>query len=92
MITWLLQKTLLIKNMKLIKVCPNEHGAYFLYSIPVKRGIRGKTKSVVEELLIVGVPLSKLDEACAKEGVLIIDKKKNKIYGDKYNIWRLKNE
>ena len=67
--------------MELIKICPNEHGCYFLYKIQVQRGIKGKTKSKVDELLIVGVPKRALSAYCKKIGVVIIDEKTGDRYG-----------
>lgn len=48
--------------MKLIKISPclvggKLVGYYFLHKVKVQRGIKGKSKSKVEELLIYGVPL-----------------------------------
>ena len=41
----------------------NENGDYYIiFKVPaVPRGLHGKSKSHVDELLIVGVPKSKLD-------------------------------
>lgn len=46
----------------LLAINRNQNGDYyFLYSVPqVKRGMHGKTKSKVDEVLIIGVPQSKL--------------------------------
>ena len=68
---------------KLIKVAVNDKGAYFIYEITVQRGIKGKTKSKVKELLIHEVPLSDLDNFCKKEGLRIEDSKTGKVYGFK---------
>lgn len=68
---------------KLIKVSVNDKGAYFIYEVTVQRGIKGKNKSKVKELLIHGVPLSDLDYACKKEGIRIEDTKTGIVYGIK---------
>ena len=46
----------------LLAINRNANGDYyFLYSVPqVKRGIRGKSKAQVDEVLIIGVPKAKL--------------------------------
>lgn len=43
-----------------------------MYKVPqVKRGIRGKTKGKVDEVLIVGVPFSKVEEYCEDHEIII---------------------
>ena len=59
---------------KLIQVSFNEKGVYFMYQIPVQRGIKGKTKSIVNELLIVGIPHKQVDVYCIKEKIYITNK------------------
>ena len=55
-------------EMKLIRVSlrSTEKGinAYFVYRLPVQRGIKGKTRSKVNEILAVGVPASQLQRYC----------------------------
>ena len=53
------------------EVTENKDGNfYFIYRLPkVKRGMHGKTKGKVDELLIVGVPRNKFDSYCEKEGI-----------------------
>ena len=51
----------------LIKISPSivNHriiGYYFIYKIPVPRGIKRKGKSIEDELLIKGVPLKYLEK------------------------------
>ena len=59
----------------LIQVSLNRHGAYFMYSVPqVKRGIRGKTKGKVDEVLVVGVPLKNVESYCEKANLIITNK------------------
>lgn len=57
---------------ELITISIQENGAYFIYKIPnVKRGIRGKNKGNVNELIIVGVPIDKLEQYCKKENITL---------------------
>lgn len=56
----------------LSEVNPCEHGVYLIFRIPkVARGMHGKTKGHVDEVLIVGVPWSKADDFLAKYGIRI---------------------
>ena len=41
-------------------------GMYFIYKIPVKRGIRGKTKGKVDEIIVYGIPIKKLPQFVQK--------------------------
>lgn len=76
------QQTVSTENTaKLESVNVNDHGAYFIYKVKVQRGIKGKTKSKVDELLIVGVPFSGLDSYCRKEGVVIVNEQTGETYG-----------
>ena len=60
---------------KLVQVTIQSNGVYFAYQLPeVKRGIRGKTKGKVDELLIVGVPLKKVQSYCEREHLVITNK------------------
>lgn len=46
-----------------------------MYKVPqVKRGIRGKTKGKVDEVLIVGIPLKKVEEYCENSNLIITNK------------------
>ena len=48
----------------------NEHGAYFIYRVPsVKRGIRGKSRGHVDEVMIVGIPKNKVAEYIIKNNI-----------------------
>ena len=60
--------------MKLVQVNLMPFGAYFLYSLPVKRGIRGKTKAVVDELIVHGIPKEKLQDFCINNDIQITNK------------------
>ena len=56
------------------EVNPTEHGVYCIFRVPnVRRGIRGKTRGKVDELLIVGIPLSKANQYLSKYGIRIED-------------------
>ena len=59
----------------LIQVSINKSGVYFMYKVPqVKRGIRGKTKGKVDEVLIVGIPLKQVEEYCVRNNLIITNK------------------
>lgn len=54
------------------EVNPTEHGVYCIFRVPsVKRGIRGKTRGKVDEVLIVGVPHDKANQFLKKYGIRI---------------------
>jgi len=60
---------------RLVQVTVQSNGVYFAYQLPeVKRGIRGKTKGKVDELLIVGVPLKGVQSYCKREHLIITNK------------------
>jgi len=60
------------KDAELIQVSTNEDGNfYFVYKVPVQRGIKGKTKSKVDELIIVGVNKNKVDQFCKAQGIIL---------------------
>jgi len=49
--------------MRIVQIALCEFGAYITHLVPkVSRGMHGKTKGHVDELLIVGVPNSKLEK------------------------------
>lgn len=51
--------------MELVFISKNQNGDYYVgFKIKVNRGIRGKTKSKVDELIIVGIPKDKFPEFC----------------------------
>lgn len=60
--------------MKLVQVSINNHGAYFTYQLPVQRGIKGKTKSKVNEVLIIGVPTKNIERYCENNNLIITNK------------------
>ena len=74
--------------MKIQWISANENGDFYVgYKVNVTRGIRGKTKGKVDEVLIVGVPKAKFNDFCIKEGIVVSvkDKKTGKrtVYGEK---------
>ena len=71
------------EKMKLVDVSLQEFGAYFIYELEVQRGIRGKTKGKVNELLIVGIPKQKLHQYCLDKGIWIANEKGEILYGEK---------
>ena len=60
-------------DKNLVFISKTAGGYYFGYKVKVQRGIRGKTKSIVDELLIVGMPTDKAIEHAKKEGIKIED-------------------
>ena len=51
-------------------VSRNKDGNYYVgFRVPVKRGIRGKTKAVVDELIIVGMHKDKFKDFCKKNNI-----------------------
>jgi hypothetical protein len=58
----------------LVQVSIRNFGAYFIYNIPVQRGIKGKTKSKVDEILAVGIPFKEIQSYCINNGLIITNK------------------
>lgn len=59
-------------DQELIQVSIQKEGVYFIYKLSeVKRGIRGKTKGKVDEVIIVGIPLNDVNDYCKKEELII---------------------
>jgi len=55
-------------------ITKNKDGNYYaIYKVKVQRGIKGKTKSKVDELLIVGIPKSKFKDFCKKHNINVIE-------------------
>lgn len=59
---------------ELIQVNLTPFGAYFLYKIKVTRGIRGKTKGKVDEIIVVGINKDKLQKYCVDNEIIITNK------------------
>lgn len=58
------------KNIKFIS--KNKDGNYYIgYSVNAPRGMHGKDKGHVEELIIVGMNKSKFKDFCKREGIEI---------------------
>lgn len=56
----------------LSEVNPCDAGVYLIFRVPnVARGMHGKTKGHVDELLIVGLPWSKANSYLAKYGIKV---------------------
>ena len=71
-----LEKPIKEGDMILEEICPNEHGVYFIYKVPkVPRGMHGKVKGHVDELLIVGRPWSAANKYLEKYGIVIVKEK-----------------
>ena len=59
---------------KLIQINIDDKKAYFIYSLEVQRGIRGKTKGRVGEVLIFGCNIKHLQDYCVKHNLVITNK------------------
>ena len=59
---------------KLIQVSIDDVCTYFIYSLEVQRGIRGKTKGRVGEVLIVGCNTKQLQKWCEVHNLVITNK------------------
>ena len=59
---------------KLIQINISENHAYFIYSLEVQRGIRGKTKGRVGEVLIFGCNTKHLQDWCVEHNLVITNK------------------
>lgn len=65
---------MMTENEDLVFVSENKDGNfYFGYRVNVQRGIKGKTRSKVDELIIVGMPREKALEKIKKEGIRLED-------------------
>lgn len=60
-------------NMELVFIQKTNGGYYFGYKTKVQRGIKGKTKSKVDELLIYGMPTDKAIKYMKKEKIRLED-------------------
>ena len=61
-------------NNDIAFISKNKNGDYYFgFKVKVQRGIKGKTKSKVDELIIVGMPKEKVADFCKKEGIKIED-------------------
>lgn len=63
-------------KQQMIQISVNPTGAYITYKVPVTRGIRGKTRGRVDELLIVGIPLKndRFQQWCIRNNIYITNK------------------
>lgn len=58
--------------MQLEFISRNKDGNYYVgYKIVVQRGIKGKTRSKANELIIIGVPKSKFKEFCKEHDIIL---------------------
>lgn len=62
------------KDMELIGVNIHKFGVYFVYRILVKRGIKGKSRARVYEILSCGVPKRFVEKYCEDNGLIITDR------------------
>lgn len=64
--------------MQLEFISRNKDGNYYVgYTIPVQRGIKGKTRSKVNELIIIGIPKSKFRKFCKETKIYLKENEKN---------------
>ena len=74
------QEDRIFKNKDLIQVSINYNKkkkklfGYFMYQIIVTRGLRGKNKGKVPEVLIMGIPNSALENYCGANNLIITNK------------------
>ena len=59
---------------ELIQVSIQPNGVYFIEKIRVLRGIRGKTRGKVDEVIITGIPLRKVQQYCLNQKLIITSK------------------
>jgi len=59
---------------ELVQVSLHSFGAYFVYKVKVPRGIKGKTKAKVDEILSVGVPSKNLQRWCIQHDIIVTNK------------------
>lgn len=83
-----------LENRDLIQVSINYNKkkdklfGYFIYQIIVTRGLRGKSKGKVPEVLIVGIPNSALQSYCVTNNLIITNKA---VYEEDFNhpiLWK----
>ena len=61
--------------MRIVQIALCDFGAYITHLVPkVSRGMHGKSKGHVDELLIVGVPNSKLEKWCNDNKIYITNR------------------
>lgn len=59
-----------MSDMNIKWISKNNNGDYYIgYTVSVTRGIRGKTKGKVDELLIIGLPKAELEGFCNKHNI-----------------------
>ena len=59
-----------MSNMDIKWISKNDNGDYYVgYTVSVTRGIRGKTKGKVDEVLIIGIPRKEMESFCKKHNI-----------------------
>ena len=70
-----------MNNMNIKWISKNNNGDFYVgYTVKVSRGIRGKTKSKVDEVLIIGIPKSEMESFCNKHNInykIVMEELKN---------------
>lgn len=58
--------------MEIVFISKNKNGDFYVgYKIQVNRGIRGKSRAHVDELLIVGIPKERFPKFCKQHNIVI---------------------
>ena len=62
-----------MNKLKIISISQNDNGDwYVIYKIPnVARGLHGKSKGHVDEVLILGIPKAKFPAWCEQNGITV---------------------
>ena len=63
-----------MSELKLVQISVDGSHTYIIHKVPVSRGIRGKSKGKVDELLIIGINTKYLHRFCCKNGIYITNK------------------
>ena len=61
-------------DLKLIQLSVDGSHTYIMYQVPVNRGIRGKTRGKVNEVLIIGLNTKHLHRFCVNHDIFITNK------------------
>ena len=60
--------------MKIEFISRNRDGNYYIgFKVPVKRGIRGKTRGKVDELIIVGINQKQFPQWCKEHNIIVTE-------------------
>ena len=63
-----------VSDIKIEFISRNKDGNWYVgYKTKVQRGIKGKSRSKVDELLIIGIPDKKFDKWCKEHNIWVQD-------------------